>query len=93
MLNSSTGKMVPKEKYMIQPKDTEITYLAGLYRIENGYPVFTVLTKEPTERLSEIHDRMPVIFPEELIKNWINPMSDPTTLIHKSLKDMFLEVV
>lgn len=93
VLNSSTGKMVPKEKYMIQPKDTEITYLAELYRIENSYPVFTILTKEPTERLSEIHDRMPVVFPEELVKDWIDPSSDPSSFLDKCLEDMVLEVV
>jgi putative SOS response-associated peptidase YedK len=52
-----------------------VTYLAGLYRIEEErglrYPVFTVLTKEPGEILSKIHNRMPVILPEDAIDDWI----------------------
>ena len=55
------------DKYMIQPRGSTMTWLAGLYRIEDGLPVFTVLTKEPTEELRRIHDRMPLIFPKNLI--------------------------
>lgn len=91
--NPSTGKDVPKEKYMIQPAGMEITYLAGIYRMENGYPVFTVLTTNPPEDLSKIHDRMPVIMPEEAINDWINPSSDPMAVLPKHIRDMYYEQI
>ena len=50
-------------------------YLAGLYRIENGYPHFAVLTREPGDRIRFIHDRMPVILKRDNIDAWINPQS------------------
>ena len=89
--NPNTGKSITKEKYMIQPVGSEVTYLAGLYRIEDGYPVFTVLTTEPTEELARIHDRMPVILPGTAIGEWIRPETDPNLLLPNRIKDMVME--
>lgn len=91
--NPGTGKNVTKEKYMIQPAGAEVTYLAGLYRIEDGYPVFTVLTTEPTKELAEIHDRMPVILPGTAIDEWIRPETDPNLLLPHRVTDMVMERV
>jgi putative SOS response-associated peptidase YedK len=50
---ASDGKKKTAQKYMIQPKDSAVTFLAGLYGFEerNGItvPVFTILTREPGE--------------------------------------------
>ncbi len=46
------GKNKTGDKYLIQPKDSSATWLGGLYRIEDDLPVFTVLTKAPTEELA-----------------------------------------
>ena len=57
------GSKQTGSRYAIQPAGSNVTYLAGLYRIEEReefrYPVFTVLTREPSEELRRIHDRMP----------------------------------
>ena len=76
---------------MIQPRGSAMTWLAGLYRIEDGLPAFTVLTKNPTEELKYIHDRMPVIFPKELIDDWIRPDTKPEDLMKYALSDMLFE--
>lgn len=76
---------------MKQPKDSSVTWLCGLYRIEDDLPVFTVLTKSPTEELAQIHDRMPVILPGDKINEWINPSSTPEALISDALTDMVIE--
>ena len=91
--NTSTGKTETKEKYMIQPTGADITYLAGLYRVENGYPVFVVLTTAPTPELSEIHDRMPVLLPKEYINEWIRPKTNPSEILPHMIKDTFIELV
>ena len=88
---SPDGKIKIGDKYSIQPKDSTITYLCGLYRFENGYPVFTVLTREPSEELLRIHDRMPLILPKELIDEWIKPDSRPEALLQYSITDMVFE--
>ena len=88
---SPDGKTKTGDKYAIQPKGESVTWLCGLYRFEDEYPVFTVLTKEPSKELSRIHDRMPLILPENLIDDWINPDTNPETLLPMSLTNMAIE--
>ena len=54
---------------MIQPKNSTMTWLCGLYRIEEGMPVFVILTREPGEEICFIHNRMPLIMPEDLVND------------------------
>ena len=89
--NSPDGKVKTGDKYAIQPAGSTVTWLCGLYRIENGYPVFVVLTKEPTPELAKIHDRMPLMLPKEKINDWINPSSNPSDLIQFALADTVAE--
>ena len=90
-LKNPDGREKIGDKYAIQPAGCTITWLCGLYRIENGYPVFVVLTKEPTVELSKIHDRMPLMLPKDKIGAWINPSSDPADLLSYALSDMVIE--
>lgn len=74
-IGSVDKKNQKKTKYAIQPEEELITYLAGLYRLENGYPHFAVLTREPAEKIRFIHNRMPVVLQEDQVDAWINPQS------------------
>ena len=89
--DTATGKTVTKEKYMIQPTGANITYLAGLYRIEEGYPVFGILTAAATPVLSEIHDRMPILFPKGYIDEWIRPKTNPSEILPNMITDIVSE--
>ncbi len=88
---TSDGKEKTGSKYAIQPAGYTVTWLCGLYRIEEGYPVFVILTKEPTVELSRIHDRMPLMLPEDKIDAWIDPYSKPEELLPYALSDVVLE--
>ena len=94
-LVSPSGKSKAGDKYMIQPRGAEVCYFAGLYRLEEfrdlKYPVFTILTKTPSQELSRLHDRMPVILPAEMIDDWIRPDSNPAELVKDALTDMVFE--
>ncbi len=90
-IRKSDGKTVTGEKYTLQPAGCNITWLCGLYRIENNYPVFSVLTREPSEALLHIHDRMPFILPKELIDEWISPDSIPEEYMQCALTDIIAE--
>jgi len=83
------------DKYLIQPKDSHTTLLAGLYRIEerNGVncPVFAVITRDATEELRSIHDRMPVILSKEDIEGWIKPNGNPAEICKRALTDVVME--
>ena len=90
-LIGNSGQKKTGDKYMIQPKNSTMTWLCGLYRIENELPVFTVLTREPTEELRRIHDRIPLILPKDLIEDWIRPDTKPEDLLPYALTDMVFE--
>ena len=94
-LKRPDGKVKTGQKYAIQPKGSSVTWIAGLYRMEekNGlhYPVFTVLTREPSAELRKLHNRMPVILPESVIDDWLLPGSNPEEIINNTLTDMVIE--
>lgn len=88
------GESVKKSgstKYAIQPAGASVTWLCGLYRIEDGYPYFAVLTRDPVGDLRKIHNRMPLILPEEYIEKWICPETDPSKLLNYALTNMIYE--
>lgn len=82
------GKVHTGEKYMIRPNGSAMTWLCGLYRIEDGLPKFVILTRAPGEGIRFIHDRMPLIMPEQLIDEWIAPELKPESLLQNALTDM-----
>lgn len=90
-LKSPDGREKTGDRFAIQPSGCTLTWLCGLYRIENGYPVFVILTKAPTMELSKIHDRMPLMLPKDRIEDWINPSSNPEELLSYALTDMIIE--
>ena len=67
------GKKHTGDKYMIQSRGVTVSWLCGLYRIEDGLPHFVILTREPGEEIRFIHDRMLLIMPEQLVNEWICP--------------------
>ena len=92
-LRGNDGKTHTGDKYMIQPKGSAMTWLCGLYRIEEGLPAFVVLTREPGEEIRFIHDRMPLILPERYIDDWIRPDTKPEELLGEALTEMIFEKV
>ena len=92
-LVNSSGQKKTGDKYMIQPAGETVTWLCGLYRIEDGLPVFTVLTREPSESVRQIHDRMPLILPGSMVDDWIDPSGDPGEMLRYALTDMMTERV
>lgn len=91
---SSDGKKKTGDKYAIQPSGASLTLLAGLYRIENGFPHFVVLTRDSPEGIRFLHDRMPVILEPAQAAQWIHPESSPETvrrIAETALTDMIYE--
>lgn len=88
---SSSGKPRAGDKYAIMPREGKLTWLCGLYRMENGYPHFVILTREPGESIAFIHDRMPFLLPESEIDAWIAPERNPHMLLSAALTDVVFE--
>ena len=72
----------------IEPKNSEGFYLAGIYRIEAGKPVFTILTSAAAEGISFIHERMPVILPQGAAKDWLNPRYHGNDILRTAVTEM-----
>ena len=70
-----------KSKYAIQPQGQSLTWLCGLYRLEEGLPAFVILTREPAEDIRFIHDRMPLMLPREQVDAWISPREKPESIL------------
>ena len=75
-------------KYAIRPGGASVMYMAGIYRLENGAPVFTILTREPAAAISFIHDRMPVILPKEAAGDWLNIRYDAGDVLAGAVQDV-----
>ena len=90
-LKKPDGTTKTGDKYIIQQEGSTVTYLAGLYRMEGSFPHFTVLPREPSDELSKLHDRMPVILPKSLISEWIRPEGFPDGVICHALTNMIFE--
>ncbi len=86
------GKTETGKKYAIMPKGQELTWLCGLYRLENNNsPHFVILTREPGENIAFIHDRMPLIMPENVINDWINPKYSAKDILPHAITDCVYE--
>ncbi|MBO6303258.1 MAG: SOS response-associated peptidase family protein [Ruminiclostridium sp.] len=89
------GKTKTGDKYAIQPRNSDVTWLAGLYRFEETdgfrYPVFVVLTRATADAVKDIHDRMPLILPETSIDRWISPDGDPEKTASTAITDLIAE--
>ena len=81
-----------KVKYAIRPVGRPILYMAGVYRMEGGRPVFAILTREPAEPIAFIHDRMPVILPSEAQAEWLDIRNDGRDVLKSALTDMSYEI-
>ena len=62
--------------------------MAGIYRLEKGFPVFTILTRAPADSIAFIHDRMPVILPDEAKADWLNPKYAADDLIRHAATEV-----
>ena len=64
-----------KTKYAFEQESGEPLYLAGLYlrSSQTSLPCFTILTRDATDSIKEIHGRMPVVLPVGAVGDWLSP--------------------
>lgn len=75
-----------KTKYKIRNEDDGLTYLAGIYRTEEGVtsPTFSILTCDAAPNLSHIHPRMPLMMPKEAMNDWLRIDADAFGLMRSA---------
>lgn len=77
-----------KIKYDIRAAEGCMIYMAGIYRWEGKMPVFSILTRDPAESIIHIHNRMPVILPNEIAKDWLNPKYSAAEIMSRAVTDV-----
>lgn len=65
-----------KQPYLFTLPQSSIMYMAGMYKYfktDDGpyFPYYTMLTTQPTEEVSAVHDRMPVVLSEAEHEIWL----------------------
>lgn len=77
-----------KRKYVFYRPDQPLC-MAGVWREEKAerLPVFVILTREAGPDIADIHDRMPVILPEEAQEAWLAG-GDPGALMAQAVREV-----
>lgn len=80
-------------KYKLRPNKDGMFYFAGLYRAEAGksVPLFVILTAPAAEGVSFIHDRMPVMLPDDAGRDWLNDEQRARDLLNGGYTDILFE--
>ena len=95
------GPKKERQPLNIARKDGKLLSMAGLFNywkpaVSQSRPMltFTVVTTAPSQWMSRIHNRMPVILRDDQIDTWLDPtVSDPRKLDHllKAPSEGFLD--
>lgn len=60
-----------KLQYLFTLRDSDMIYMAGAYNEYGPVKKFVIFTREADEGMSDIHNRMPVILPQENVRNYL----------------------
>jgi putative SOS response-associated peptidase YedK len=75
-----------RQPFLIGRADGTPLTLAGLWAgwrdptTERVVRTFTIVTSRPNDQMADLHDRMPVIVPEEIWPLWLDPEADRSEL-------------
>ncbi len=60
-----------KNKYTFYMKDGKLMFMAGCYSYFEDGNRFVIITTQANDSISNIHDRMPLILEQDMLKDWI----------------------
>jgi len=82
-----------KTKFSFSSGNHEPLYLAGLYlrSSHDKLPFFTILTRDATAELKDIHARMPVILPQDRMMDWLSPEKDYKDFLSETVQNLHFE--
>jgi len=75
-----------RQPFLIGRSDGMPLTLAGLWAgwrdpaTERVVRTFTIVTSRPNDQMADLHDRMPVIVPDEIWPLWLDPLADTSEL-------------
>ena len=60
-----------KRKYLFTLPDSDVLYMAGLYKRHGGEDCYCILTTSSNDSMRSVHDRMPLILTGEQTHTWL----------------------
>ena len=72
-----------REKYTFERKDSDVLFLAGCFKMQEGQECFVILTTQANASVEPVHDRMPLILEREEVETWILDDKAAEYLLHK----------
>lgn len=80
-----------KQPFFIEPEDGSLMLFAGLYDeapTKDGDPLasYAIITTEANDRMSTLHDRMPVILDPDDVDDWLDPEQTETGPLERLLR-------
>ena len=73
-----------REKYTFERKDSDVLFLAGCFKMQEGQERFVILTTQANASVEPVHDRMPLILEREEVETWILDDQAAEHLLHKT---------
>lgn len=70
----------------------ELIYFAGIYRLENNKPVFSIITLASDDDLKMVHDRMPMVISDKEVTKYINP-DTPLSQLPKHDRELKIDII
>ena len=77
-----------KEKVGFKDPNTDVMYLAGLWKYSENELRFVVITAPANKSVSDVHDRMPLLIGESEARAWIFDEKEAQKLLGKTLPDL-----
>lgn len=82
---TSEGKI----PYWIFKPKSKLMYLAGIYSTNAaGDLEYSIMTTSPNHEMASIHDRMPVILPQDAQEVWLTTTEDSSELLKELLRPL-----
>lgn len=82
-----------KVKYLFRLPKQETLYMAGIYNEFKGERRFVILTTGANLSISDIHNRMPVILPNDKIEDWIMTEEFAVPYLHAEMPNLIKTAV
>ena len=87
------GRGGSKQPFLVHLEERRLFAFAGLWstwrKLPTDTPIttFSIVTCPPNKALASLHDRMPVVLKANDYDQWLDPMSDPATLLSLLIPD------
>lgn len=80
-----------KNKAVFDLPGEEVMYLAGFYQESELENRFVILTTAANDSMRPVHDRMPLMIPEDEVESWLSDTAKTADFLGKSMPALHFE--